>query len=74
MTAVERIRAYGALGSEEDAARLAAQGQHLFAAPPAAWPTRGEVVFEDLCLRYRPELPEVGASVGICPVCRTVQW
>ena len=54
MTSVERIRVYGALSSEEDVARLAAKDRHLSAAPPPDWPTRGEVVFEGLCLRYRP--------------------
>lgn len=37
--------------------------------PPSGWPSAGSIVFEDVVLRYRPELPPVlhGLSFSICP-------
>ncbi|KAK1381980.1 ABC-type xenobiotic transporter [Heracleum sosnowskyi] len=37
--------------------------------PPPGWPSHGSIKFEDVVLRYRPELPPVlhGLSFTICP-------
>lgn len=37
--------------------------------PPPGWPSNGSIRFEDVVLRYRPELPPVlhGISFTICP-------
>jgi len=69
MTSVERIREYSILPSE--APRL---NNNL--PKPKGWPQQGELVIENLSMRYRPALPLVlkgvslkispGLKVGIC--------
>ena len=50
MNAVERLRAHSLLPSE--AARETAEGRK----PSGDWPTRGDLAFRDVWLRYRPGL------------------
>lgn len=54
-----RIRAYGALPSEEEAARILRGSSYGLIDRPHNWPSVGEVRFDSLYLRYRPELPDV---------------
>lgn len=68
MTSVERLRYYGNLEAEKDTLRDAI-------APDTAWPTAGEVVFDQVVARYAAHLPPVlkgislripaGARVGV---------
>jgi len=71
MTSAERIEEYSQLPREEG------YDDPLDQPPvPANWPSRGEIVFRDYYLRYRPELPPVlkgltltipaGSKVGFC--------
>jgi len=64
MTSVERIRAYATLESEEDAA-VTRRGGKPALPPPAGWPSKGEVRFEDVKMRYRPGLPLAANGVNI---------
>ncbi|KAG2526976.1 hypothetical protein JM18_003048 [Phytophthora kernoviae] len=69
MTSVERILHFREIPQEEDAS-------DCLSIDSAVWPSQGAVVFENLCLKYRPELPLVlngvnmnivgGEKVGIC--------
>jgi ABC-type multidrug transport system fused ATPase/permease subunit len=63
MTSVERLSHYHNLPSE--AAYIVPSSQSA----PFGWPTRGAIVFSNLKLRYRPELPLVlkGVSAKIEP-------
>jgi ATP-binding cassette subfamily C (CFTR/MRP) protein 1 len=54
MNATERLNAYAStipLEEEEDSATSAHK-------PPQDWPTTGEVILSDVCMRYRPDLPD----------------
>jgi ABC-type multidrug transport system fused ATPase/permease subunit len=59
MVAVERVEEYTQLPSE--APRKTAVDQTL----PGPWPVRGEVVFKNTMLRYRPGLPLVLKGLDI---------
>ncbi|CAN6663394.1 ATP-dependent bile acid permease [Trichomonascus vanleenenianus] len=52
MNSVERVQEYLDLDSEAPAVIEDSR-------PPANWPSKGEIVFENLSLRYAPELPLV---------------
>jgi ABC-type multidrug transport system fused ATPase/permease subunit len=56
MTSVERIRGYAALQSEEEEA-ITRRGGEASEPALAEWPSKGEVVFKDVKLRYRKGLP-----------------
>ncbi|KAK4801560.1 hypothetical protein SAY86_022047 [Trapa natans] len=62
LNAVERVGTYVDLPSE---APLIIEGNR----PPPAWPSSGSIKFEDVVLRYRPELPPVlhGLSFRVSP-------
>ncbi|GLT67384.1 hypothetical protein SLA2020_396980 [Shorea laevis] len=62
LNAVERIGTYIELPSE---APLIIESNH----PPPGWPSSGSIRFEDVVMRYRPELPPVlhGISFKISP-------
>uniref|UniRef100_A0A5B6ZCD8 ABC-type xenobiotic transporter n=1 Tax=Davidia involucrata TaxID=16924 RepID=A0A5B6ZCD8_DAVIN len=62
LNAVERVGTYIDLPSEAPAI---IESNH----PPAGWPSSGSIKFEDVVLRYRPELPPVlhGLSFKISP-------
>ncbi|KAK6283230.1 hypothetical protein POUND7_017055 [Theobroma cacao] len=62
LNAVERVGTYIELPSE---APLIIQSNR----PPPGWPSSGSIKFEDVVLRYRPELPPVlhGLSFTISP-------
>ncbi|KAG4114413.1 hypothetical protein ERO13_D12G045100v2 [Gossypium hirsutum] len=62
LNAVERVGTYIELPSE---APLIIENNR----PPPAWPSSGSIKFEDVVLRYRPELPPVlyGLSFTISP-------
>ncbi|PPS08136.1 hypothetical protein GOBAR_AA12505 [Gossypium barbadense] len=62
LNAVERVGTYIELPSE---APLIIENSR----PPPAWPSSGSIKFEDVVLRYRPELPPVlhGLSFTISP-------
>jgi ABC-type multidrug transport system fused ATPase/permease subunit len=53
MNSVERLMYYGRELEQEAAYEIAST------APPKEWPQRGEIVFQDVKLRYRPGLPLV---------------
>ena len=58
IVAVERIQEYADLPSEAPA--------HIAdTAPDAAWPAQGDVVIEDLTMRYRPELEPVLKHISL---------
>ena len=58
IVAVERIQEYAELPSEAPA--------HIPAtAPSEAWPAQGDVVIEDLTMRYRPELEPVLKHISL---------
>lgn len=70
MTSVERLLAFNAIELED-------QSVDPVELPPSeSWPSKGEVIMEDVVLRYRPGLPKVlngismtipgGAKVGVC--------
>lgn len=56
MVSIERIEAYIKLDTE--AAMTTGHD------PPASWPTQGSVTFQNLSLRYRPDLPLVLKSIS----------
>eukprot|EP00656_Telonema_subtile_P022979 TRINITY_DN2426_c0_g1_i4.p1 TRINITY_DN2426_c0_g1~~TRINITY_DN2426_c0_g1_i4.p1 ORF type:complete len:941 (-),score=342.43 TRINITY_DN2426_c0_g1_i4:107-2929(-) len=68
MSSVERVLEYSEL--QPEAPRTVSPG------PSAAWPERGALVFNQVCMRYRPGLPLVlkgvscaiaaGEKVGVC--------
>lgn len=62
LNAVERVGTYIDLPSE-------APGMVESNRPPPAWPSSGSIKFEDVVLRYRPELPPVlhGLSFTVSP-------
>ncbi|KAI4365222.1 hypothetical protein MLD38_021227 [Melastoma candidum] len=62
LNAVERVGTYVDLPSE---APLVVESNR----PPPAWPSSGSIRFEDVVLRYRPELPPVlhGLSFYVSP-------
>ncbi|RVW39450.1 ABC transporter C family member 2 [Vitis vinifera] len=62
LNSVERVGSYIELPSE---APLVIESNR----PPPAWPSSGSIKFEDVVLRYRPELPPVlhGLSFTISP-------
>jgi ABC-type multidrug transport system fused ATPase/permease subunit len=74
MTSVQRIRAYGRLPSEENAADEARERRDsqvgardvggAAAPPPPGWPSRGRLVISELRLRYRPGLPLAADGVS----------
>ncbi|TMW62285.1 hypothetical protein Poli38472_009778 [Pythium oligandrum] len=69
MTSVERLLHFRTIPTESD-------GSECTPINPAAWPSNGSIRFDNLCLKYRPELPLVlrgvnmeiagGEKVGIC--------
>lgn len=69
MTSVERLMHFRTIPSEED-------GAEIVPVETDSWPSSGHITFENLSLRYRPELPLVlrdvnlsigaGEKVGIC--------
>ncbi|KAG1709638.1 hypothetical protein DVH05_020294 [Phytophthora capsici] len=69
MTSVERLLHFRQIPQEEDS-------PNCIPIDTAAWPSQGAVKFDNLCLKYRPELPLVlrgvcmdvhgGEKVGIC--------
>ncbi|KAK9088503.1 hypothetical protein Scep_027585 [Stephania cephalantha] len=62
LNAVERVGTYIELPSEAPAVIESCR-------PPPAWPALGSIKFEDVVLRYRPELPPVlhGLSFAVSP-------
>lgn len=56
MTSTERIVAY---------TRLPHEGERYLNSPPPEWPQRGLLVFQNVSMRYRPELPLVIHSVNL---------
>lgn len=64
MTSVERIRSYAKLESEEDAA-VTRRGGKPALPPPLGWPSRGEIRFENVKMRYRKGLPLAADGVSI---------
>ena len=58
MTAVERLSAFAAMPAEERT-----RAEPILAAAEA-WPTRGEIVFEDVWARYDQHLPDVLRGVS----------
>ncbi|EIN12781.1 multidrug resistance-associated ABC transporter [Punctularia strigosozonata HHB-11173 SS5] len=61
MVSLERVKEYSELPREAP--------EFLEPRPPASWPSEGEIVCEDLVIRYAPELPPVihGVSFTIKP-------
>ena len=58
IVSVERIQEYAELPSEAPS--------HIEAtAPQASWPSRGDVVIEDMSMRYRPELDPVLKHISL---------
>ena len=53
---IERVKHYSEIDTE--AAYNAADKGELITAP-AGWPTQGRIEFDNVCARYRPELPLV---------------
>ena len=53
---IERVKHYSEIDTE--AAYNAADKGELITAP-ADWPTQGRIEFDNVCARYRPELPLV---------------
>ena len=84
MVSVERVEEYAQLPSEEDTANDSMDsendGKQIVAIgkvePDPSWPQSGGIVFQDVEMRYRKELPlvlsgvsfeiDAGSSVGIC--------
>ena len=66
ITSVERIRAMSNLSQEKS---MITDEEHR---PPASWPSKGHLQFQQVCLRYRPGLPLAldGLSFSIEPGCR----
>ncbi|POM71270.1 ATP-binding cassette (ABC) Superfamily, partial [Phytophthora palmivora] len=73
MTSVERLLYFRQIESEIDTGKTV---DELLDEDSLSWPARGTIRFDNLCLRYRPELPLVlkgvdmevaaGEKVGIC--------
>ena len=64
MNSIERVKHYSEV--EIEASHTGGDGQKgsaLVVTPPAAWPQHGEIVFDRVCARYRPELPQVLVDV-----------
>ncbi|TMW62206.1 hypothetical protein Poli38472_009699 [Pythium oligandrum] len=69
MTSVERLLHFRTIPTESN-------GSDCTPINPEAWPSNGSIRFDNLCLKYRPELPRVlrgvsmdiagGEKVGIC--------
>jgi ABC-type multidrug transport system fused ATPase/permease subunit len=69
MTSVERLLHFRSIPVEDDGAKCVEINTEL-------WPSQGAIKFDNLCLKYRPELPLVlrgvnmeiqgGEKVGIC--------
>lgn len=59
MVAVERVREYTQI--QDEASRQTDEDRRL----PNAWPSDGEIVFDNACLRYRPGLPLVLKSLNL---------
>jgi ABC-type multidrug transport system fused ATPase/permease subunit len=59
MTSVERLRSYAQLAPEPNVTLTPAL------APETAWPRHGEVVFENLTVRYASHLPDVLKDVSL---------
>ena len=58
IVSVERIQEYAELPSEAPS--------HIEAtAPQASWPSRGDIVIEDMSMRYRPELDSVLKHISL---------
>ncbi|KAI0302402.1 hypothetical protein B0F90DRAFT_1714514 [Multifurca ochricompacta] len=51
MVALERVKEYSELPKEP--------AEFLEPRPPVSWPSRGEIVCENLVIRYAPDLPDV---------------
>ncbi|ETO63934.1 hypothetical protein F444_18435 [Phytophthora nicotianae P1976] len=80
MTSVERLLFFRQIESEADTGKtiddLLTEESQAWGTTPKSWPSRGTIRFDQLCLRYRPELPLVlrgvdmevaeGEKVGIC--------
>ncbi|ETP17049.1 hypothetical protein F441_08462 [Phytophthora nicotianae CJ01A1] len=78
MTSVERLLFFRGIESEVDIGKTVEDllSQENLMGKVQAWPSRGSIRFDQLCLRYRPELPLVlkgvdmsvaaGEKVGIC--------
>jgi ABC-type multidrug transport system fused ATPase/permease subunit len=58
---IERVKHYSEIDSEASY-NAGAKGE-LITAPPD-WPTRGSIEFNNVCARYRPELPLVLENVS----------
>eukprot|EP00698_Gefionella_okellyi_P017609 TRINITY_DN5180_c0_g1_i1.p1 TRINITY_DN5180_c0_g1~~TRINITY_DN5180_c0_g1_i1.p1 ORF type:complete len:1377 (-),score=356.53 TRINITY_DN5180_c0_g1_i1:83-4213(-) len=57
MSAVERVEEYAALPEEAPAI--------TDVRPPVHWPSRGEIIFENVYMRYRPGLPYVVKDISL---------
>ncbi|OWZ04894.1 Multidrug resistance protein ABC transporter, partial [Phytophthora megakarya] len=76
MTSVERLLFFRQIENEDDDGRTMAELLETEPKAASSWPSRGTIRFDQLCLRYRPELPLVlkgvdmevaaGEKVGIC--------
>lgn len=59
MNATERLHAYASMiPLEEDVSELDPSGHPTHKQPPTDWPTTGEVILTDVCMRYRLDLPD----------------
>ena len=59
MNATERLHAYAStIPLEEETCKPDSSGASTYKCPPKDWPTSGEIVLEDVCMRYRPDLPD----------------
>ncbi|POM78114.1 Canalicular multispecific organic anion transporter [Phytophthora palmivora] len=76
MTSVERLLHFQEIETETTCGFTTAELHQSTSPSSFSWPTRGTIRFDNLCLRYRPELPLVlkgvdmevaaGEKVGIC--------
>mmetsp|Transcript_2718 Transcript_2718/g.7176 ORF Transcript_2718/g.7176 Transcript_2718/m.7176 type:complete len:308 (+) Transcript_2718:3-926(+) len=70
MNSIERLTEYDGHESEGDATK------HLVRGVASSWPTKGRIAFDDVFVKYRPELPHVlkslsftvegGEKIGVC--------
>lgn len=59
MNATERLHAYAStIPVEEDDSTPDPPATSTYKQPPKDWPTSGEIVLADVCMRYRPDLPD----------------
>ncbi|RAW37914.1 hypothetical protein PC110_g5817 [Phytophthora cactorum] len=69
MTSVERLLYFRQIESEVDTgktvAELLTEEKQSMGTAPRSWPSRGSIRFDQLCLRYRPELPLVLKGVDM---------